>query len=239
MSDGSDSPFWTTPPYILLTDVLQLDKVEPWNVDVGKLVASFLREMKRIGDIDFRISGNALYSASVIFMKKTRDLVELGILPPTEVEDDDDFEIPMIHPPFRLTNRRVTLQELLMAMDRVLTKGVRSRASPTRNRVRSRASPLTFTMEVERADVEENIAEVLEDLHRLMNIGEVVKFTDILMNHTRKEIVRVFFALLHLFARRLIDIWEDESSTIQVRLLEPPLEDNDDDQSEVQAQVEL
>ena len=51
MSGEEGSPFWATPPYILLTDVLQLDKVEPWNVDVGKLVGAFLREMKRIGDI--------------------------------------------------------------------------------------------------------------------------------------------------------------------------------------------
>ena len=85
---GDDSPFWATPPYILLTDVLQLDKVEPWNVDVGKLVVGFLNEMKRMGDIDFRISGNALYSASVIFMRKTRDLVQLGILPVREPEGE-------------------------------------------------------------------------------------------------------------------------------------------------------
>ncbi|MFW9979424.1 MAG: hypothetical protein ACFFEJ_15175 [Candidatus Thorarchaeota archaeon] len=237
--NDDDSPFWATPPYILLTDVLQLDKVEPWNIDVGKLVAAFLREMKRIGDIDFRVSGNALYSASVIFMKKTRDLVELGILPPEEVSDDDDFEIPMIHPPFRLTNRRVTLQELLIAMDRVLTKGVRSRASPTRQKVRSRADPLTFKMEVERADVEENIEEVLDDLRSLMKVGEIAKFMDILMNRTRREIVRVFFALLHLYARRFIDIWEDEEGIIQVQLLKPPLINDDDDSLEAQAQLEL
>ena len=79
MSEEEISPFWASPPYILLTDVLQLDKIKPWNVDVGKLVAGFIREMKRLGDIDFRISGSALYSASVIFMKKTRELVELGI----------------------------------------------------------------------------------------------------------------------------------------------------------------
>ena len=61
MSGDDDSPFWAIPPYILLTDVLQLDKVEPWNVDVGKLMGGFLLEMKRMGDIDFRVSGNALY----------------------------------------------------------------------------------------------------------------------------------------------------------------------------------
>ncbi len=236
MSEEEQSPFWATPPYILLTDVLQLDKVEPWNVDVGKLVGAFLREMKRMGDIDFRVSGNALYSASVIFMKKTRELVELGILPPEAVEDDDDFEIPMIHPPFRLTNRRVTLQELLVAMDRVLSKGVRSRASPIKRQMRTRVDPLSFTMGINRANVEENISEVLEDLHKMMKIGEIAKFTDILMNHTRKEIVRVFFALLHLYARVYVDIWEDEEGILRVRLLEPP---EDGEMQPVPTQTEL
>ncbi|MHA1934310.1 MAG: hypothetical protein ACW97A_03420 [Candidatus Thorarchaeota archaeon] len=234
-----DSPFWAVPPYILLTDVLQLDKVEPWNVDVGKLVGGFLKEMKRIGDIDFRVSGNALYSASVIFMKKTRELVELGILPP-EAIDDDDFEIPLIHPPFRLTNRRVTLQELLVAMDRVLSKGVRQRGTPVKRKYRSQADQLAFKMEVLRANVEENIAEVYADLRRIMNVGEVSKFVNVLMNNTRKEIVRVFFSLLHLYARALIDIWDDENSVIWIKILEPPKDlAGDSPEDEIQLELEV
>ena len=216
-----DSPFWATPPYILLTDVLQLDKVEPWNVDVGKLVVGFLNEMKRIGDIDFRISGNALYSASVIFMRKTRDLVQLGILPPEEEDDDDEIEIPLIRPPFRLTNRRVTIEELLIAMDQVLTKGVRQRSMPTKRQTRYRAEPITFEMNVDQANIEETIAEVYEDLQKLLKVGESSKFTEILMNNSRKEIVRVFFSILYLYARTFIDIWQDED-IIWIRMNERP-----------------
>jgi segregation and condensation protein A len=216
-----NSPFWATPPYILLTDVLQLDKVEPWNVDVGKLVVGFLNEMKRLGDIDFRISGNALYSASVIFMRKTRELVQLGILPPEE-EDDGEFEIPLIRPPFRLTNRRVTIEELLIAMDQVLSKEPRVRTTPTKQKYRSKADPLTFTMNIDQANIEETIAEVYKDLQQLVQIGDTVKFTDILVNNTRKEIVRVFFSLLFLYARSFIDIWMDEDNTIMLKMLEPP-----------------
>ena len=237
MSGEEDSPFWAIPPYILLTDVLQLDKIEPWNVDVGKLMGGFLQEMKRMGDIDFRVSGNALYSASVIFMKKTRELVQLGILPPEAIDGDEDFEIPMIHPPFRLTNRRVTLQELLVAMDRVLTKGVRRRGSPVKRGSRSRVDQVAVRWEVQRANVEENIAEVLADINELMNVGEETKFLDILMNNTRKEIVRVFFAILHLYSRVYLDIWGDEEGTIWVKLLEPPIED--DEELEVQTQLEV
>lgn len=237
MSEDDDSPFWAIPPYILLTDVLQLDKVEPWNVDVGKLMGGFLLEMKRMGEIDFRVSGNALYSASIIFMRKTRDLVQLGILPPEVDDGDDDFEIPMIHPPFRLTNRRVTLNELLIAMDRVLTKGVRSRGTPIKRGTRSQVGSVAVKWEVNRANVEENIAEVLADIGEIMKVGDVTKFTDLLMNNTRKEIVRVFFALLHLYARVYLDIWGDEDGTIWVKLLEPPIEDDED--LDVQMQLEV
>jgi segregation and condensation protein A len=215
------SPFWATPPYILLTDILQLDKVKPWNVDVGRLVAGFLKEMRRLGDIDFRISGNALYSASVIFMKKTRELVELGLLPPAE-EDDEDFEIPLIRPPFRLTNQRVTLEELLVAMDQVLSKGVRERPTPTKRRYSTKADPLQFSIDVDQANVEETIAEVYEDLKRIMKVDETVKFQAILVNNSRREIVRLFFSLLFLYARAFIDIWMDDEGVIWLKLQEPP-----------------
>ena len=76
-------------------------------------------------------------------------------------------------------------------------------------------------MNVDQANIEETIAEVYEDLQKILQVGEISKFRDILMNNTRKEIVRVFFALLFLFARGFIDIWMDEN-VIWVKLMEPP-----------------
>ncbi len=229
-------PFWTEPPFILLTDVLQLEKVEPWNVDVGQLIGSFLREMKLLGDIDFRVSGSALYSASVIFMKKTRELVKYGILPPEESGEDEELVIPLIRPPFRLSNRRVTLEELLVAMDRVLTKGVRSRPGPRGGKRHSRASAIALKMEIDEANVEEIIAEIYADLDSMMEIDEEAKFVDILMNNSRREIVRTFFALLHLFARGYVDIWMDDDEIIWVKLRSPP-KDSDERLVEVQTRL--
>jgi len=224
LRDGDDAPFWATPPYILLTDVLQLESIEPWNVDVGKLIAGFLQEMRRLGDIDFRVSGNALYSASVIFMKKTRELVELGIIQPEASEEEQELVIPKILPPFRLSNRRVTLEELLLAMDRVLSKGIRERPTPLSRRRRADIEPLSFAMETARANIEETIAEVYSDICKIVKVGEVIRFTDLLVNNTRKEIVRIFFSILHLFSRALIDIWMDKHEVIWVKLVPPPEE---------------
>jgi chromatin segregation and condensation protein Rec8/ScpA/Scc1 (kleisin family) len=213
-----------------------LDKVEPWNVDVGRLIGSFLQEMKLLGDIDFRISGSALYSASVIFMKKTRELVQLGILPPEQEGDDEELVIPLIRPPFRLSNRRVTLEELLVAMDRVLTKGVRSRPSPRSRASTIRSGPSSIKMEIDEATVEEIISEIYADLNGMMKINEVSRFVDILMNNSRTEIVRTFFALLHLFGRGYVDIWMDDEEIIWVKLLSPP-EESEERLVEVQTKL--
>ncbi|MFW9805485.1 MAG: hypothetical protein ACFFFK_01990, partial [Candidatus Thorarchaeota archaeon] len=194
---------------------------------------------KRLGDIDFRISGNALYSASVIFMRKTRELVELGLLPPEEEEEEGEMVIPLIRPPFRLTNRRVTLEELLVAMDHVLSKGDRQRSTPTKRKYSSKADPLTFQMNVDQANIEETIADVYEDLCRIMKVGDVSKFVDVLMNNTRQEIVRVFFSLLFLYARAYIDIWMDEENIIWVKLQNPPKKINKNEPSEDEIKPEL
>ncbi|MFO7836121.1 MAG: segregation/condensation protein A [Candidatus Thorarchaeota archaeon] len=233
MKDTND-PFWATPPYILLTDILQLDKVEPWNVDVGKLVRQFLQEMKNLGDVNFRVSGNALYSASVIFMKKTRDLVDLGLIPREEDEEEEDIEIPLIRPPFRLNNRRITLEELVVAMDEVLSKKSRSGSKSKKKKTEPTPEPVSFKVDMTRADIEETIAEVYEDLRRMMETGEVSKFTDILINNTRQEIVRIFFALLHLHGRAYVDIWMDDEDVIWVQLLEPPEKKKGVSESQVQ-----
>jgi chromatin segregation and condensation protein Rec8/ScpA/Scc1 (kleisin family) len=196
-------------------------------VDVGKLIAGFLQEMRRLGDIDFRVSGNALYSASVLFMKKTRELVELGLLTPEATEEEEELVIPKILPPFRLSNRRVTLEELLLAMDRVLSKGVRDRPIPSSRRRRVVLEPLSLATEAARANIEETIAEVYSDISKIIKTDEVIRFTDLLVNNTRKEIVRVFFSLLHLYARALIDIWMDKHDVIWVKLTPPPEDETD------------
>ncbi|UCH03520.1 MAG: hypothetical protein JSW05_07930, partial [Candidatus Thorarchaeota archaeon] len=96
-----------------------------------------------------------------------------------------------------------------------------------------------FQVETTRADVEENIAEVYDDLSKIMKIDETMRFIDILMNNTRREIVRVFFALLHLFARAFIDIWMDKEQVIWVKMLSPPPpEDVENDVEGIQPAME-
>ena len=82
------------------------------------------------------------------------------------------------------------------------------------------------------------MAEVYGDFCMIMEIDEIVKFTDVLVNRTRREIVRIFFALLHLYARSYVDIWMDDDAVILVKLLPLP-EKAEADGTEVELHAEV
>ncbi|MGV9102761.1 MAG: hypothetical protein ACOC3C_01425, partial [Candidatus Thorarchaeota archaeon] len=129
---------------------------------------------------------------------------------------------------------RITLEELVVAMDEVLSKKSRRGSRAKEKKTEPTPEPVSFKVDMTRADIEETIAEVYEDLRRMMETGEVSKFTDILINNTRQEIVRIFFALLHLHGRAYVDIWMDDEDVIWVQLLEPPEKKKEVSESQVQ-----
>ncbi len=233
MSD-SEKPFWVSPPYILLTGVLQLDKVDPWKVDVAKLIGGFLEEMKKRDEIDFKISGNAVYTAAIIYMQKVKKLVEKSKPKEEEKEritDEDLLNVPMIRPPFRLTNRRVTLEELMLAMEQVLLQSTKKRSTKRKKRSQIEIPPIVMELEDTQARIEEHIADVLYKIERLSEKKEIISFYELVEKKTRKEIVRVFVSLLYLAARKYIDLWQEEG-TIKVQLLDDTEEEQENIEEE-------
>ena len=219
---STEKPFWVSPPYILLTGVLQLDKVDPWKVDVAKLIGGFLEEMKKRGDIDFKISGNAVYTAAMIYMQKVKKLIDKSKPKEEEKEkitDEDLLNVPMIRPPFRLTNRRVTLQELMLAMEQVLMQSVQRKKRVRKKRGQIEIPPILMELEDTQARIEDHIADVLSRIEEKSKEKEDIEFYDLVEKKTRKEIVKVFVSILYLAARDYIEVWQDES-IIKVRLLD-------------------
>jgi len=58
-------PFYLLPPWNILFEIHKLEKVKPWHVNISFLLASFLDEMQKHGEIDFRASGVTPYFSSV------------------------------------------------------------------------------------------------------------------------------------------------------------------------------
>jgi segregation and condensation protein A len=215
-----NTPFWLQPPWSFLLDSLKASKLSPWDIDIAYLVSSFLQKMYELGVIDFRVSGRALLSASIILRLKTQQLLALNTSPEL-TEEEKELVLPPLEMPLRLTSRKVTLDELLVALERVLLQG-ESRSNMKRPENQGLfIAPLVFELEPDMVNVEKSINETLQRILNLTLAKPIVKFSQLLHERTPKEVVKILLSCLHIANRGRIVLWqEEEFGEILITLLD-------------------
>jgi segregation and condensation protein A len=218
--DEKKPPFWLQPPWSFLLDSLKASKLSPWDIDIAYLVSSFLQKMYELGVIDFRVSGRALLSASIILRLKTQQLLEVDASNELS-EEEKELVLPPLEMPLRLTSRKVTLDELLVALERVLLQGEEKLNKRQEGKFAGFNPPLVFELEPDMINVEKSINETLQRILRLSSINSIVMFSQLLSERTSKEIVKTLLSCLHLANRGRIRIWqEDEFEEILITLID-------------------
>jgi segregation and condensation protein A len=176
--------------------------------------------MYELGVIDFRVSGRALLSASIILKLKTEQLLDINSnLELTE--EEKELVLPPLEMPLRLTSRKVTLDELLIALERVLVQG-EEKGNKTRQheRMGEWATPLVFELEPDMINVEKSINETLQRILEMGSAEPIIKFSQLLLERNSKEVVRILLSCLHLANRGRVRIWqEEEFGEILIKLI--------------------
>ena len=88
-------PFYMRPPWNILFEFRKLEKLTPWNINIAYLLTSFLEEMKKTGQVDFRASGVALDSSALIYLMKSKLLLKLQEPPPPPKPPKDFLPPPL------------------------------------------------------------------------------------------------------------------------------------------------
>jgi segregation and condensation protein A len=213
-------PFWLQPPWSFLLDSLKASKLSPWEIDIAYLVSSFLQKMYELGVIDFRVSGRALLSASIILRLKTQQLLQVDTSLELS-EEEKELVLPPLEMPLRLTSRKVTLDELLVALERVLLQGEEKSNKRDEGKLGGFIPPLVFELEPDMINVEKSINETLQRILHLSSTNALVMFSQLLSERTSKEVVKTLLSCLHLANRGRIRIWqEDDFGEIMITLID-------------------
>lgn len=202
-------PFYLQPPWNILFEIHKLEKVKPWNINISFLLASFLDEMEKQGEVDFRASGMALDSSAFIYLMKSQLLLKLEE-PPAPPKLPPDFIPPPIFLPLRYELTSTTIEQLLEALDSVL-KG--EKLLPLKPRSEPILPLLTDILpEIDRYLMEiENLMEKLyTDMLHLSKGKPFLNFKKLVLEMDRVEAIRTFILLLFLAQRRKIWLWQEE-----------------------------
>jgi len=209
VSEESKKPFFLYPPWNILFEVHRLEKLSPWNVDISFLLLSFLGEMDKRGEVDFRASGVALDSSAFIYLMKSKLLLKLE--EPVAVSQKVGEAVPPpLFPPLRYEGFfSTTIKELLEVLDEALKS---ERLLPFKPRLEPILPPppdVLPEIDLYLMAIEEQMEILYDTLLEHAVKGVPVRFSVLVEGFGRLEAIKTFIILLFLAQRRRVGLWQD------------------------------
>jgi chromatin segregation and condensation protein Rec8/ScpA/Scc1 (kleisin family) len=211
-STTTKRPFYLFPPWNILFEFRKLEKLTPWNINIAYLLTSFLENMDKTGQVDFRASGVALDSSALIYLMKSKLLLKLEE-PPPPPKPPMDFLPPPLFLPLRHELTSTTIRNLLEVLDDVLKgeklihpeKIVQESILPTLSEILPQLD--LYLMEIELQM--EKLYAALSD--RVKGAG-IVEFSTLIKGVSRLEAIRAFILLLFLAQDGRVSLWQNEET---------------------------
>jgi chromatin segregation and condensation protein Rec8/ScpA/Scc1 (kleisin family) len=205
-------PFYLRPPWNILFDFRKLEKLTPWNVNITYLLTSFLEEMERAGQIDFRASGVALDSSALIYLMKSKLLLKLEE-PPPPPRPPQDFLPPPLLLPLRHELTSTTIRHLLEVLDDVLKgeklvrfeKAVAEPILPT-------PSEILPQLDIYLMEIELQMEKLYDSLSEKVKGTGIIEFSTLIKGVERLEAIRIFIVLLFLAQNGRVKLWQNEET---------------------------
>jgi len=204
-------PFYFSPPWNILFELSRLGNLRPWDVNISFLLTSFLEEMEKRGEIDFRASGVALDSSSTIYLMKSKLLLKLEE-PPVPPKPPPDFLPPPLFLPLRYELTSTTIQQLLQVLDEVLKGEHLFALKPRVEPILPPPPEILPSIDLYLMEIEKQMDKLLHTMAKLAYQGLFVTFSKVVVGLNRLEVIKTFIVLLFLAQRGDVTLWQKENA---------------------------
>jgi len=201
----------------IIYELINKGDINPWNVDVSLLTQKYIEEIKKLQELDFRLSGKVLLAAAFLLKIKSKrlmgeDLENLDRLFSQTEEEESLFEddllpqkreqekynlIPNTPQPRK---RKVSIYDLVNALEQAL--------DVKRRRVMASIPPTNLEIPEKRADISDMIKDIYQKIRSYFYSGAKgrLTFSQLIPDDTREGKVYTFIPLLHLTNQRKVDL---------------------------------
>ncbi|MBD3155154.1 MAG: hypothetical protein GF368_00680 [Candidatus Aenigmarchaeota archaeon] len=205
----------------LIQHIVVTEDLDPWDVNITKLADAFLEYIEDIEMLDFRIPAKVVLVAAILLKMKTEIVWPTVRRRPTEYTFDelkDDLtsfdeikdrlhKLTLEPAPIRVVKRKVTLDELVGALEKAVK--VQKRRKVKKRKLRRK---LRKQIDVDEEDIERRIKELMFEIDSfLVQIGsDKVEFSKLVKDWDRDQIVKTFLPILYLATRGRVDTEQKE-----------------------------
>lgn len=212
MATAIKKPFYLRPPWNILFEFHKLEKLTPWNINIDYLLTTFLEEMDKTGQIDFRASGVALDSSALIYLMKSKLLLQLEEPPPPPKSPQDFIPSPLFLP-LRHELTSTTIRHLLEVLDEVLKGEAFSQIQKALPEpILPTPSEVLPQMDYYLMEIELQMERLYKSLFQMVKGTGIIEFSTLTNGMTRLEAIRTFILLLFLAQDERVNLWQDEET---------------------------
>lgn len=205
-------PFYLRPPWNILFEFHKLEKLTPWNINIAYLLTTFLEEMEKTGQIDFRASGVALDSSALIYLMKSKLLLQLEE-PPSPPKPLQDFLPPPLFLPLRHELTSTTIRHLLEVLDDVLKGELLSKTQKAPHEpILPSPSEILPQIDYYLMEIELQMERLYKLLSEMVKGVGIIQFSTLIKGMARLEAIRTFILLLFLAQNEKVSLWQDEET---------------------------
>ncbi len=194
-------------------------KIDPWDIDVAVLAGEYLQLIRKLKEMNFRLSGKVILAAAVLLKMKAErigleQLYSLMNPPeaPEELGDEPEFEKHFtkaeLHSRIPLPRKRkVTIFELVDSLKKALEVDERRR-----QRVLD-LNPAPRHLTIKKPDIFSKIQVVfskLRDLARKFK-NKLIPFDEIIPSTEKRDIIWTLIPLLHLANQGKLELQQEEA----------------------------
>ncbi|MBI5389002.1 segregation/condensation protein A [Candidatus Woesearchaeota archaeon] len=215
-----DEITWQT----IIQDLVKNEQMDPWDVDVSVLTQRFLQTLKKLKEMDFRISGKIVLASAILVKVKSvhfmdKDISYLDALFASSEEQEEDmgfdddilpeagaapFERPALLPRTpQPRTRKVSLQDLMQALEQALEVN-------RRRNLRLLASVPVMEMPKKTVDMSQIIMKLYGNIKQYFGANKALTFSQLVPSDSKEDKVLTFIPLLHLTNQRKINLEQKE-----------------------------
>lgn len=219
----------------LLYDLVKSEHMDPWDIDISLLSKKYLETVKKLEEMDFRVSGKVVLAAAILLRIKSTRLMEEDIAQFDRLimgpDEDDDFSLDldedlrteaMIYDKKGLIprtpqprKRKVSIYDLVDALQKALEVNKRRFV---------RKAPHVDKLDVpeKKADITSIISQLYSKIVSFFSKSpKKLTFSMLTPSESKESKVLTFIPLLHLSNQQKVELMQEyHFGEIEVRLRE-------------------
>ncbi len=192
----------------ILLNLVETNKLNVWDVDISKIVDSYLKFIKQLKTIDLYIPSNIILAASILLKLKSKTISFESEYTDQIVQEDIEIskriipQVDDIYPRFRLQpNKKITLDELVNALNEAMVIEKKHKQVAENSSI-----PMNFFIDI---GIDEKIDNVYNLISKYIDSQKMTTFNTLKTNFSENLLLNLFVPLLFLMHQNKILIIQE------------------------------